>query len=98
MRVKYEIVMDFYRKVEEHYTFYIRGINSMVEARWNACQVIFVSSEVENPLFTLVTKTPQLIPDFLIPAWSMRAGWDSHYLLLQDYFLKICYSIIGLWP
>jgi hypothetical protein len=39
------MVMDFHKKVKEHYIFCIRGINSVVEACWNACQVMLVSSD-----------------------------------------------------
>jgi len=41
--------MDFYRKVGEHHIFCMGGVNSVVKARWNACQVMLVSSDVENP-------------------------------------------------
>jgi hypothetical protein len=33
------MAMDFHRKVKEYHTFYMGGINNVVEARWNACQV-----------------------------------------------------------
>jgi len=41
--------MDFHRKVREYHIFCMGGVNSVVKARWNACQVMLVSSDVENP-------------------------------------------------
>jgi len=69
------IHVNFYKKFKEHYTFCIGGSKPLMQTRFSALEVTL--KPLALPLFILVTKTPQLIPDFFNPYCLMRAGWDK---------------------
>jgi len=72
---------NFYKKFKKYYIFYIRGSKLLIQTRFSALEV--TSKPPALPLFILVTKTPQLIPDFFNPYCLMRAGWDSDKSAIQ---------------